>query len=190
MNNIKKAAEEVLRKALIDPNGYFYHNQVNMSWSDMESVFNELSPFGKRLTFERYGTNPIFQINDWGRYFISTGGWSKKESRERRDKSYKIWTIVIPVLTLLATLYFGYISSCKTTSNDVKVPDKRTQLYYNLINSHKVTSYEIGSLNEFKKAVYDENTSREFYRNISSIFTEEEIGTEEDFINSIKDDFK
>jgi hypothetical protein len=191
MDNIKIAAEEILRKSLLDSSGYFYNNQVDANWPDLEIVFKELSPYGKRCQYERHGANPIFQINEVGRYFISNGGWSEIERQNHKSDKRYIWTISISIATLIATIFFGCMSIFGLTRNkNTNVTDRRTELYNNLINSHKVSSYEIGSLKEFKKAIHDEKSSQEFYRNISSIFTEEEIGTEEDFINSIKDDFK
>lgn len=70
-------------------------------------------------------------------------------------------------------------------------PDKRDQLYDNLINSGKVTENEIGNREEFKNAVKDENSSRQFYKNLynSGTFTEDELGTEDQFYDAISSDF-
>ncbi|MCR5270566.1 MAG: strawberry notch family protein [Prevotella sp.] len=69
--------------------------------------------------------------------------------------------------------------------------DKREQLYHNLINSGKVTDQQIGSLDEFKAAIKDENTSRQFHQNLisSGVFSDQEIGSEDDFYNAISSDF-
>ena len=64
-------------------------------------------------------------------------------------------------------------------------PDKRDELYDNLIRSGKVTENEIGSKDDFKNAINDEQSSREFYRNLTDLFTEDEIGSEDDFYGSV-----
>ncbi|MBR1850088.1 MAG: hypothetical protein IJ789_01815 [Bacteroidales bacterium] len=70
-------------------------------------------------------------------------------------------------------------------------PDKRDELYKNLIGSGKVSEAEIGSIDDFKTAVKDEGSAREFHKNLlgSGLFGEDEIGSEDDFFASIQDDF-
>lgn len=69
---------------------------------------------------------------------------------------------------------------------------KRNILYYNLLGSGKVTESEIGTLSEFKAAIKDEASTREFYANLinSGLFSVEEIGNEDDFYDSICSDFE
>ena len=70
-------------------------------------------------------------------------------------------------------------------------PDKRDELYNNLINSGKVSEAEIGSLDDFKAAITDEASARLFHQNLmgSGIFSADEIGSEDDFYSSISSDF-
>lgn len=70
--------------------------------------------------------------------------------------------------------------------------DYRGQLYQNLIGSKKVTEKEIGTLDDFKSAITDETSAREFHSNLinSGKFTEDEIGNADDFYGSIAEDFK
>ena len=70
-------------------------------------------------------------------------------------------------------------------------PDQRDELYNNLINSGKVSEAEIGSLADFKAAIYDEASARQFHKNLmgSGIFGADEIGSEDDFYGSISSDF-
>ena len=70
-------------------------------------------------------------------------------------------------------------------------PDKRDQLYDNLIGSGRVSEKEIGTREDFKNAIKDEESSRQFYKNLSGsgLFTEGEIGTEDEFYGSISSDF-
>lgn len=69
--------------------------------------------------------------------------------------------------------------------------DKRDELYDNLISSGKVTETEIGSKDDFKNALADEKSVREFYKNLSGsgIFSTDEIGSEDDFYGSVSADF-
>ena len=70
-------------------------------------------------------------------------------------------------------------------------PDKRDELYNNLINSGRVTENEIGKIDDFKAAIDNETHARLFYNNLrkSGIFSVDEIGEENDFVGSIADDF-
>ena len=70
-------------------------------------------------------------------------------------------------------------------------PDKRDELYNNLINSGKVSEAEIGSLDDFKAAITDEASARLFHQNLmnSGIFSADEIGDEDEFYSSISSDF-
>lgn len=70
-------------------------------------------------------------------------------------------------------------------------PDKRDELYNNLINSGKVSEAEIGSLDDFKAAITDEESARLFHQNLmgSGLFGADEIGSEDDFYSSISSDF-
>ncbi|MCR5588113.1 MAG: hypothetical protein K6F72_00695 [Bacteroidales bacterium] len=74
----------------------------------------------------------------------------------------------------------------------IQQTNKREELYDNLINSGKVCEDEIGTLAEFKAAITDEASARQFYRNLagSGIFGIEEIGSEDDFYSSICSDFQ
>ena len=69
---------------------------------------------------------------------------------------------------------------------------KRDELYWELISSGKVTEKEIGTLDEFKKAIYNEATTIEFYNNLikSGLFSSNEIGTEEVFLSKIISDYQ
>lgn len=69
--------------------------------------------------------------------------------------------------------------------------DKRDELYKNLIGSGKVTEAEIGTIDEFKAAITDEESARVFHKNLmgSGIFSADEIGSEDDFYGSIGSDF-
>ena len=68
--------------------------------------------------------------------------------------------------------------------------DKRELLYNNLIKSGKVTSQEIGSLDDFRKSIKDSASAGQFYENlIGAGFTTQEIGKSNDFISSIAPDF-
>jgi hypothetical protein len=70
-------------------------------------------------------------------------------------------------------------------------PDKRDELYNNLINSGRVSENEIGTIDDFKAAITDEATAKEFHQNLlnSGIFTISDIGDAADFWLSIRDDF-
>lgn len=69
--------------------------------------------------------------------------------------------------------------------------DKREQLYKNLIGSGMVNESNIGSLDDFRNAIKDEESSRKFYDNLRDFgFTEGQIGSQDDFFNSISSDFQ
>lgn len=86
------------------------------------------------------------------------------------------------------------ITSKKILPNEEPMSNnsKRNMLYYNLLGSGKVTESEIGTLSEFKAAIKDEASAREFYSNLinSGLFSTEEIGNEDDFYESICSDFE
>ena len=66
---------------------------------------------------------------------------------------------------------------------------KRDRLYDNLISTGKVSANEIGTKEDFNKAIRDEKTARQFHDNLLTVFTEDEIGGADDFYNSISSDF-
>ena len=69
--------------------------------------------------------------------------------------------------------------------------NKRKQLYDNLIGTGKVSDVEIGSLDEFRNAIKDEASARQFHKNLLGAgFSKEEIGSEDEFYNSISSDFE
>ena len=70
-------------------------------------------------------------------------------------------------------------------------PDKREQLYDNLIGSGRVSANEIGSKEAFMNAIKDEASARQFHANLlnSGLFNEQEIGSADDFYGSISSDF-
>lgn len=69
--------------------------------------------------------------------------------------------------------------------------DKRDILYNNLIKSGKVTTEQIGSIDDFKTSIKDEKSAREFHKNlIGAGFSQEDIGSDDDFFSSIASDFK
>ena len=65
---------------------------------------------------------------------------------------------------------------------------KRDRLYDNLISTGKVSANEIGTKEDFNKAIRDEKTARQFHDNLLTVFTEDEIGGADDFYNSISSD--
>lgn len=68
--------------------------------------------------------------------------------------------------------------------------NKRQKLYDNLIGTGRVSDAEIGTLDEFRSAIKDEKTARQFHKNLLGAgFDEDEIGTEDEFYNSISSDF-
>lgn len=68
--------------------------------------------------------------------------------------------------------------------------DKRDILYKNLLGSGRVSENEIGTLDQFKSAIKDEGTARQFHKNLLGAgFTSDEIGSDDDFYNSISSDF-
>lgn len=63
---------------------------------------------------------------------------------------------------------------------------KREILYDNLIQSGRVSEYEIGTLDQFRNAIKDKRTADEFYNNLIDFgLSEDEIGTADDFYKSI-----
>ena len=68
--------------------------------------------------------------------------------------------------------------------------DRREQLYNNLLHSGKVTEDEIGTLDDFRSAIKDEASAKQFHKNLLGVFNEDEIGDEKAFLGSIADDFK
>jgi hypothetical protein len=83
MDKIKEIAEDYLRKASCDVEGYLYPSQINISKIELKNVFRLLAPFGKEINGEQNSATPIFQLNDFGRNFIALGGWSEKERIEK-----------------------------------------------------------------------------------------------------------
>lgn len=68
---------------------------------------------------------------------------------------------------------------------------KREILYDNLIQSGRVSEYEIGTLDQFRNAIKDKRTADEFYNNLIDFgLSEDEIGTADDFYKSIASDFE
>lgn len=68
--------------------------------------------------------------------------------------------------------------------------DKRDVLYKNLLGSGRVSENEIGTLDQFKSAIKDEGSARQFHKNLLGAgFTSDEIGSDDDFYNSISSDF-
>ena len=88
----KVHAERLLNEALKDPNGYIYPSQIKVSKNEFEVILNKLLPYG-RVLGEIGGANPVFQINDFGRSFVSAGGWSEKERKESLDEEARKKTI-------------------------------------------------------------------------------------------------
>lgn len=73
---------------------------------------------------------------------------------------------------------------------DKKMEDKRDVLYKNLMNSGKVSEREIGTIQQFKSAIKDEQTARQFHNNLLGAgFTNKEIGSANDFYASVSSDF-
>lgn len=77
-------------------------------------------------------------------------------------------------------------------SDSSKTKCKRTELYYKLISSNKVTVTEIGTLGDFLDAIKDSLTTNQFYNNLinSKKLTVDDIGTFDKFYDSISLDFK
>ena len=67
--------------------------------------------------------------------------------------------------------------------------DKREELYNNLLKTGKVGPTEIGTLGQFRAAIKDESTAKAFHKNLSGIFSADEIGDESAFVGSLKSDF-
>ena len=69
--------------------------------------------------------------------------------------------------------------------------DKRQQLYDLLLSTGKVSENEIGTLDEFRSVIKDENTTRQLYNHLmkSGLFSTNEIGSSDDFYASISSDF-
>lgn len=69
--------------------------------------------------------------------------------------------------------------------------DNRDILYDNLIKSGKVNESQIGTKEQFKNAIKDENSAAQFHDNLLKAgFGQEEIGDSKLFYNSIASDFK
>ena len=66
---------------------------------------------------------------------------------------------------------------------------KREQLYNNLLATKKVTANEIGTKDEFLNALSSPDKVKQFHSNLLSVFSEEEIGNNDDFYKSIESDF-
>lgn len=202
VDNDKVLAEDFLKKCLYNCDGKLYSKDIP-DFRAFEKVMYLLSPFGRIELNNRESANPFFIINDYGKQFISQGGWAEKDrENELNRRSVKgvelaakssvysacaAWaTFIVSLLMLLLT---GNIHVSKKENN---ITNMRSRLYDNLLSSGKVGVREIGTKQEFLNSVYNKKTSKEFYQNLisSGLFTEEDIGTEEDFYNSIKEDFK
>lgn len=66
---------------------------------------------------------------------------------------------------------------------------KREQLYNNLLATKKVTANEIGTKDEFLNALSSPDKVKQFHSNLLSVFSEKEIGNNDDFYKSIESDF-
>lgn len=66
----------------------------------------------------------------------------------------------------------------------------RSQLYKNLIGSGKVTENELGTEDSFIQNLSSPDAAKKFHSRLSSIFTPDEIGDENQFVSSLIPDFE
>lgn len=66
----------------------------------------------------------------------------------------------------------------------------RSQLYKNLIGSGKVTENELGTEDSFINNLSSPDVAKKFHSKLSSVFTPEEIGDENQFVSSLIPDFE
>lgn len=67
---------------------------------------------------------------------------------------------------------------------------KRERLYNNLIGTGKVNEQQIGTKDQFLKALSTPEKASKFYNRVSSIFSPSEIGGELEFLTFLDDDYK
>lgn len=123
----------------------------------------------------------------------------------RKENRRKLFFVLFIIASLVGIGAIIIANINKTPSTPSSIPqtnylvdesrdgssDKRDELYRNLINSGKVTEAEIGSIDDFKRAVYDKASAQYFYYKLMStgLFTEAELGDAETFYQSIQSDF-
>ena len=61
MDEIKRIAEDYLRIASCDVEGYLYPNQIYISKTKLREVLNILTPYGKEISGEQNGATPIYK---------------------------------------------------------------------------------------------------------------------------------
>ena len=86
MDEIKRIAEDYLRIASCDVEGYLYPNQICISKTKLREVLTILTPFGKEISGEQNGATPIYKINENGRSFIAAGVWSEIERKNKLEE--------------------------------------------------------------------------------------------------------
>lgn len=79
-------AENLLRRASMDADGYLYPNQIDISKYELQKAFHLLAPFGNECIRDPQSPTPIFKINDMGRLFLAMGAWSEREKQETTAK--------------------------------------------------------------------------------------------------------